>query len=94
MAGGSFSTPLDGFNITDNSFLWTFNPSINQTNTGFNLTSRINSDAYQVCQGTYCQGALNTIIEQVASGILYLVHTPYCLQQKRFKMQQIKRLQN
>jgi len=68
ISGNTFISPTDGFNVTDNSYVWTFLPSLNHSNNGVNLTATINPDAYNVCQGTYCQGAATTIIGQIAAG--------------------------
>lgn len=68
ISGDTFLTPTSGFNINDNSFIWNFNAALNNTNNGVNLTAGINPVAYTVCQGTYCQGAANTIIGQIAAG--------------------------
>lgn len=68
ISGNTFTSPTAGFTVTDNSFLWNFVASINNTNTGVNLTASINSAAYNVCNGLYCQGAANAIIDQVAAG--------------------------
>ena len=68
ISGSSLNTPANGFNISDNSYIWTFVPTLNTNNNGVNLTATINPDAYNVCQGTYCQGAATAIIGQVAAG--------------------------
>lgn len=66
--GNTFIQPTDGFNVTDNSFIWEFIPGLNNTNNGVNLTLGIDPAVYTVCQGNYCQGAANTIIAQIAAG--------------------------
>lgn len=66
--GATFSVPTNGFNVSTNSFIWNFTASMNNLNTGVNLNVAINPAAYNVCQGAYCQGALNTILGQVAAG--------------------------
>ncbi|HEX4045737.1 MAG TPA: autotransporter outer membrane beta-barrel domain-containing protein, partial [Gammaproteobacteria bacterium] len=68
ISGNTFISPTGGFNVTDNSYIWIFLPSLNHSNTGVNLTATINPDAYNVCQGTYCQGAATTIIGQITAG--------------------------
>lgn len=73
--GNTLIQPTDGFNVTDNSFIWRFSSAINNTNTGVNLTPAIDPAAYTVCQGLYCQGAANAIIGQVAAG--NSLFTPY-----------------
>lgn len=66
--GASFRAPNNGFNVSDNSYIWEFIPTLNNAGNGVNLTAAINPDAYTVCQGTYCQGAATAIIGQVAAG--------------------------
>ncbi len=68
MSGTTLQAPTNGFHVTDNSYIWSFVPTLNNTNNGINLTATINPDAYNVCQGTYCQGAATAIIGQVAAG--------------------------
>ncbi len=68
ISGNTFVTPTSGFNVSDNSFIWQFSAALNNANNGVNLTAAINPAAYTACQGTYCQGVLNTIIGQVAAG--------------------------
>ncbi len=68
ISGNTFTTPTSGFNVSNNSFIWQFSALLNKANNGVNLTAAINPAAYNVCQGTYCQGVLNTIIGQVAAG--------------------------
>jgi len=63
----AFDAPTSGFNVTDNSAIWKFIAELNGP-TGVNLIATIDPTAYNVCQGMYCQGALNTIIEQVTAG--------------------------
>ncbi|MDP3559643.1 MAG: autotransporter domain-containing protein [Legionellaceae bacterium] len=67
-ATGVFNAPVNGWQVSDNNYIWTFIPSLNQLSNGLNLTATINPDAYTACQGTYCQGAATTILEQVAAG--------------------------
>lgn len=68
ISGSAFTTAIGGFSVSDNSFLWDFNASLNMANTGVNLTATLNSGAYNTCQGDYCQAAANVIINQVAAG--------------------------
>ncbi|MDP1603976.1 MAG: autotransporter domain-containing protein [Legionella sp.] len=68
ISGNTLTSPASGFNISDNSYIWRFIPTLNNTNNGLNLTVGINPDAYNVCQGTYCQGAATAILGQVAAG--------------------------
>ena len=68
ISGNTFLAPTSGFNVSDNSFIWNFIASLNNTNTGVNLTATVNPAAYQAGQGAYCQGAANTIIGQVTAG--------------------------
>lgn len=68
ISSSALTSPTDGFNVTDNSFLWNFSAATNFTNDGVNLTATLNSQAYNACLGDYCQGAANTIINQVAAG--------------------------
>lgn len=68
ISGNTFNTPINGFNISDNSFIWKFTAALNNANNGVNLTAGINPAAYNVCHGDYCQGAAKTIIGQVAAG--------------------------
>lgn len=65
--GNVLIEPTNGFNVSDNSFLWKFSANTSN-NTSVNLTAAINPIAYGTCQGDYCQGAANTIIEQIAAG--------------------------
>ena len=65
---GNTLAPTNGFNVSDNSYIWAFVPTLNNANNGINLTATINPEAYKVCQGTYCQGAATAIIGQVAAG--------------------------
>ena len=66
--GTPLGAPNNGFNVTDNSVIWKFIAELNNATTGVNLVATINPTAYNACQGTYCQGALNAIIGQVAAG--------------------------
>ena len=75
MSATTFTPPTNGFNVTDNSVIWTFIGALNNANTGVDLTLEIDPAAYAVCRGDYCQGAANTIIGQVASG--NSVFSPY-----------------
>lgn len=75
LSGNTLITPTNDFNVTDNSFLWKFNSSLNNTNSGVNLTAAIDPAAYNACQGNYCEGAATTIIDQVAAG--NSVFSPY-----------------
>jgi len=67
ISGSSFTAPTSGFNVTDNSFLWNFSAATNMAN-GVNLTAALNPEASNACQGDYCQGAANVIINQVSAG--------------------------
>ena len=66
-ATGSLTPPTNGYSVTENSFIWKFSAITNATN-GVNLVIDINPVAYAACAGTYCAGAANVIIGQVASG--------------------------
>ena len=77
ISGNTFLAPTSGFNVSDNSFIWNFIASLNNTNTGVNLTATVNPAAYQACQGAYCQGAANTIIGQVTAG--NALFSPYAI---------------
>lgn len=68
MTGDTLTPPTNGFSVTDNSFIWNFIPSLNNNNTGVNLTVTANPNAYNVCRDIYCQGAAAAIIGQVTSG--------------------------
>lgn len=68
ISGTTLTGPSNGFNVDDNSYVWTFLPAFNATNNGINLTARINPDAYNVCRGSYCQGAATAILSQIAAG--------------------------
>lgn len=68
ISGNTLTAPTNGLYASDNSYIWAFLPSFNSTNNGINLTATINPDAYQACQGIYCQGAATAIIGQVAAG--------------------------
>lgn len=68
ISGNTFTSPTNGFTVSDNSYIWAFSPILNNSNNGINLTTTINPNAYDVCQGTYCQGAATAIIDQVAAG--------------------------
>ncbi len=76
MSGGALSTPTNGYAVSDNSFIWRFKAKTN-TSTGVDLSASINPEAYNICQGTYCQNAANVIVRQVATG--NSVFTPYAL---------------
>ena len=66
ISGNTLTGPTDGFDVTDSSPLWKF---IAETEgAGINLTATINASAYNICQGTYCEGAANTILGQLAAG--------------------------
>jgi uncharacterized protein with beta-barrel porin domain len=67
MSGNTLIDPINGFNVTDNSFIWEF-IATDPNNTGVNLTAAINSAAYNSCNGDFCQGAATAIINQVAAG--------------------------
>lgn len=67
LAASTFTAPTNGYSVTDNSFLWQFTAESNGTN-GVNLILGIDPEAYDVCRGTYCEGAANVIVGQVASG--------------------------
>jgi len=64
---GNFTGPAD-YTVTDNSFLWEFTGLTNGGNDGVDLTISLNSGASSACAGTYCAGAANVIIAQVAAG--------------------------
>lgn len=66
--GNILITPNNDFHISDNSYIWNFVPTLNNTNTGLNLTASINPEVYQICQGMYCQGASTAIVNQIAAG--------------------------
>jgi autotransporter family porin len=68
IGGSSLNIPTSGFNVSSNSYIWKFIAALNNASNGVNLTATINPAAYNVCQGTYCQGAMNNIIGQVAAG--------------------------
>ena len=68
ISANTLITPTSEFNVSDNSFIWKFTAALNNANDGVNLTAAINPMAYKVCHGAYCQGALKTIIKQVAAG--------------------------
>ena len=68
VSGSTFTSPTDGFNVTDNSLIWTAIAGLNNDDTGVNLTFTIDPKAYTACQGLYCQGAADAIIGQVADG--------------------------
>lgn len=68
ISGSTLVAPTNGFRVTDNSYIWTFIPTLNNATNGLNLTAKINSDAYTACQGTYCQGAATAILGQIAQG--------------------------
>lgn len=68
ISGSTLIAPINGFRITDNSYIWTFIPTLNNATNGLNLTAKINPDAYTACQGTYCQGAATAILGQIAQG--------------------------
>lgn len=65
--GETLTEPTDGFNVTTNSFIWNF-ASTTANDAAVDLIASINSTAYNACQGSYCQGAANTILGQVAAG--------------------------
>lgn len=68
ITGGVYVGPTGAYNVTDNSFIWKFTATNNLSNTGINLTATIDSNAYNACRGSYCQGAANVIIGQVGVG--------------------------
>lgn len=68
ISGNTLISPTNDFNVSDNSYIWEFIPSLNSNNNGLNLTATINPEAYNACFGSYCQGAASAIIEQVATG--------------------------
>jgi hypothetical protein len=68
LSGNTLTPPTDGLQVSDNSFIWTFAPSLNNTDNGINVTASINPTVYQICRGAFCQGVLNTILEQIAAG--------------------------
>lgn len=74
--GNNLILPANGFNVSDNSFIWKFTAS-DSDNQGVNLTASINQSAYNACQGDYCQGAAITIINQVAAG--NSIFSPYAV---------------
>lgn len=68
VSGDTLTAPTNGFNVSDNSYIWSFIPTLNNANNGLHLTATINPDAYNACQGTFCQGAATAILGQVAAG--------------------------
>lgn len=68
ISGTTFISPTNGFNVTDNSLIWDFTAALNNAQNGVNLLVTLNPSVYNVCKGIYCEGALNTIIGQVAAG--------------------------
>ena len=68
ISGNTLTAPNNGFNVSDNSYIWSFTPALNNIGNGVNLIAAINPQAYNACRDTYCQGAADAIIEQVASG--------------------------
>lgn len=66
--GNTLIIPSSGLSVSDNSYIWSFTPALNNTGNGVNLIAAINPEAYNVCQGTYCQSAAEAIIGQVAMG--------------------------
>lgn len=76
ISGGTLITPTNGYNVTDNSYIWNFKANTNTTQ-GVNLTVSINPEVYEVCRGTYCQEAASAIINQIGAG--NAVFNPYTL---------------
>ncbi len=74
ISGSTLLPPSTGFNVSDNSYIWQF-VGIRNKNQGVNLIATRNPATYSVCQDNYCQGAANTIIEQVTTG--NSLFTPY-----------------
>ena len=67
VSGNTLAMPAEGFNVSDNSYIWTFIPTLNNLGNGLNLTATINPDVLNVCQGSYCQGAATAIVGQIAA---------------------------
>jgi autotransporter-like protein len=67
LSGNTLIDPTNGFTVTDNSFFWEFTAT-NLNNAGVDLTATINPAVYSTCQGDYCQGTANAIINQIAAG--------------------------
>jgi hypothetical protein len=65
ISGTTLTAPIDGFTVSDNSFIWKFVADVNGS-AGVNLTAEIDPLASNACRGSYCQGAANSILEQVA----------------------------
>ncbi|TAL59000.1 MAG: autotransporter domain-containing protein, partial [Legionella sp.] len=68
ISGNTLTTPTNGFNISDNSYIWSFIPTLNNASNGLNLTATINQSVYNICQGSFCQGAATAILGQIAAG--------------------------
>ena len=67
LSSNSFTVPTEGYLVTDNSFLWQFTATTNESN-GVNLSIGIDPMANSACRGTYCESAASAIINQVAVG--------------------------
>jgi len=68
ISGSVLINPVTGYQVSDDSFIWKFTANTNNTNNGINLVANINPVASAACQGMYCQGAANAILNQVAAG--------------------------
>jgi hypothetical protein len=68
ISGNTLLAPTNGYQVSDNSFIWKFTATPNVTNNGVNLVGSIDPVATTVCQGDYCRGAANVILGQVAAG--------------------------
>jgi hypothetical protein len=68
ISGNTLISSVNGLQVNDNSYFWVFTPTLNNSNNGINLTTSINPDVYNTCQGAFCRGAATTIIGQIAAG--------------------------
>jgi len=66
ISGSTLVLPTNGFNVSDNSFIWEFTAS--QNTNGVNLAASLNPAVNNACQGSYCQGAASVIIEEIIAG--------------------------
>ena len=67
MQGNTFTAPINGYTVTNNSYLWTFTGSSNGTN-GVDLSIGVKSEGGSACKGKYCQGAADVIFQQITAG--------------------------
>lgn len=67
IGANALTSPTNGFNVSDNSYIWNFTALLNGS-TGVNLSASLNPAASNVCQGAYCQGAVSSILGQIAAG--------------------------